>query len=500
MLALAVWAVFGQTLEHEFVNYDDGEYVFQNPAVLQGLSWGGFVYAITHTQGANWHPLTTLSHMADCQLYGLNPSGHHLTNVLLHSMVAMLLFIFLRQMSGAFWPAAFVSTVFAIHPLRVESVAWVAERKDVLSGLFFVLTLQAYVWYARGPRSLRRYAGVIVLFALGLMSKPMLVSLPLVMLVLDWWPLRRLGASVEDEEGRSCTVRSLLFEKMPFFLLSASACLATLYAQGDYLIESGSLSFPERLANAIHACLTYMLQLVRPSGLAAFYPHPGNRLVPWQVLLGAAALIWVSATAFSLRRTRPYLTAGWLWYLVMLLPVIGLVQVGSQAHADRYTYLPQIGLLIIIVWGALDLSVVWPAIRVLLAPLAVAIVAVLMVMAFIQTTYWRDSVSLWSHALRCTSRNAFAHTNLANALDDKGYSSEAIKHYLAALRIKPDSVFAHENLGIALARQGKSNAAISHFQQALKLATAQKNTAQAEKIRTRIRFVESRIAQSSPLR
>lgn len=341
-LVAVTWAVFGQTLAHDFVNFDDHVYVYENPLVIRGLSAEGIIGAFTHTHARNWHPLTTLSHMLDCQLYGLNAGGHHLTNVILHTISVLLLFLVLKQMTGAFWQSAFVAGVFAIHPLHVESVAWIAERKDVLCAVFFMLTLAAYARYARAP-SAPRYLLVALLFAFGLMSKPMLVTLPFVLLLLDYWPLGRLGGQKSEVGSR---LRRLITEKIMLFALSTLSCIATLFAQGPSAIDQ--LPFLWRLNNTFVSYVTYIWQMLWPARLAVFYPHPNDGLPLVEVTVGIGFLVGVSLLVIYLRRTKPYLVTGWFWYLGMLVPVIGLVQVGEQAHADRYTYLPQIGLYIMV--------------------------------------------------------------------------------------------------------------------------------------------------------
>ena len=350
-LVAVTWAVFGQTLAHDFVNFDDHVYVYENPLVIRGLSTEGIIGAFTHTHARNWHPLTTLSHMLDCQLYGLNAGGHHLTNVILHTISVLLLFLVLKQMTGGLWQSAFVAALFAIHPLHVESVAWIAERKDVLSAVFFMLTLAAYARYARAP-SPARYLLVALLFAFGLMSKPMLVTLPFVLLLLDYWPLGRLGGQKSEVGSR---LRRLITEKIPLFALSALSCVATLLTQRQGPNAIDQLPFLWRLNNTFVSYVTYIWQMLWPVRLAVFYPHPNDRLPLVEVTVAIAFLVGVSLLVIYLRRTKPYLVTGWFWYLGMLVPVIGLVQVGEQAHADRYTYLPQIGLYIMIAWAVGDL-------------------------------------------------------------------------------------------------------------------------------------------------
>jgi hypothetical protein len=435
VLAAITFAVFGQTLRHEFIDFDDNDYVFDNPVVDQGLTLKGIVWAFSFHAG-NWHPLTWLSHMLDCQLYGLHPGGHHLTNVLLHTATVILLFLVLRQLTGALWRSAFVAAVFAIHPLRVESVAWVAERKDVLSGLFFMLTLGAYVRYARRPWSPARYWLVVLLFALGLMSKPMLVTLPLVLLLLDYWPLQRV-----ESAGR------LMMEKLPLLALSAAACVATFLAQRAGIQSTASFSLPHRLGNALVACVVYLRQMIWPAGLAVLYPFPHNGHPPVEVALAGILLASLSAVAWAGWRTRPWVLVGWVWYLVMLLPVVGVIQVGGQAHADRYTYLPQIGIYVAVTW----LMAEWRLSRAAVGGLMTGVLAVLMVCAWQQTAYWQNSETLWTRDLACTTANDVAHNGLGTALLLKGRAAEALSHYQEALQIQPANAKAKNNLAWLLA-------------------------------------------------
>src|SRR3982074_3275105 len=347
LLVALVWSVFGQTVRFGFVNYDDPLYILQNPTVRSGLNWHGAAWAFTHIHSQNWHPLTTISHMLDCQLFGLNAGAHHFVNVLLHTIAAVVLFLALNRMTDSRWRSAFATTLFAIHPLRVESVAWIAERKDVLSGVFFMGTLAAYAWYARQPTKLR-YLLALLLFAFGLMSKPMLVTLPIILLLLDYWPLQRFNRSAQ-------TLRRLLIEKIPFFLLSAASCVATLVVQNLALGTTASLPLRWRIANALVSYIEYLRQFVWPVRLSPFYIHPENRLPGWQIALACVLLLAISALAIQQRRKRPSLIVGWFWDVVMLLPVIGIVHVGLQGHADRYTYLPHIGLCLAITWTVGDL-------------------------------------------------------------------------------------------------------------------------------------------------
>jgi Flp pilus assembly protein TadD len=499
-LAAMVWAVFGQTLHHEFVNYDDDVYVYDNLAVNHGLNLEGVEWAFTHIVASNWHPLTMLSHMLDCQLYGLKAGGHHLTNVLLHTASVILLFLVLRRMTGYLWRSALVAAVFAIHPLRVESVAWVAERKDVLSGLFFMLTLWAYTRYAQGrsrvqgralgaqvvPALASRpwlldYCLVLLFFALGLLCKPMLVTLPLVLLLLDYWPLRRIselkmglwpstlnlqlpGATKRSEGGSP-----LLLEKLPLFGLAAASCVVTIFAQHEAFLPFEQISLPLRVGNALISYVAYLGQMFWPAGLAVFYPFTAKSVGVSEVVLSLVLLAGISTGVFILRRRCPYFLTGWLWYLIMLVPVIGIVQVGSQARADRYTYLPQIGLYLMLAWGVAEGCAGWRHRRAVLGGFAAIILVVLVFCARTQTSCWRNSESLWTHAIACTSDNYIGHNNLGNALLKEGKVDEAIAHFQKVLQIKPGGAEAHNNLGNALLQKGNLDEAITHFQKALEI-------------------------------
>ncbi len=472
VLAAITFAVFGQTVRHQFVNYDDDFYVYQNPMVVRGLTWRGVVWAFTQGHSANWHPLTWLSHMLDCQICGLNPGGHHLTNVLLHIATVVTLFLVLRQMTGAVWRSAFVAAVFAIHPLRVESVAWVAERKDVLSGLFFMLTLWAYVDYvnrreqrelsAKGkgttldPASVQPVFSskvlVLFFFACGLLSKPMLVTLPLVLLLLDYWPLQR-----KETAGR------LVLEKLPLLALSAAAAVVTLIAQNKAIHTGGSFSWAARLENALTSCVIYLGQMLWPAGLAAPYPFPRNGMPLWEWASATVLLVLLSILAWAQRRGRPSLAVGWLWYLIMLLPVLGFIQVGHQAHADRYTYLPQIGICVAVTWLVAD----WRVNRAVLGTLMAGVIAALMVAAWIQTTYWQDSKTWWQHTLQATRDNETAHVNLGEAYLTEGNVNDAITQFRQALEVNPDDVEANNNLAAELLTTGEINEAIALCRRAI---------------------------------
>ena len=514
LLLLAVALVFGQTVRHEFVNFDDQVYVYENLHVQNGVTPQGLAWAFTTFDAANWHPLTWLSHLLDFQFYGLWAGGHHLTNVLLHAVSAIVLFLVLRQMTGRLWPSASVAAVFAIHPLHVESVAWVAERKDVLSGLFFVLTLAAYLGYVRRPFSMLRYLLVVVCFALGLLSKPMLVTLPLVLLLLDYWPLGRFGKTgsgatdhvytvpgsagsegrrVKDErrtENAATTMvsgssssaqrtveqagalRSGLFrpilEKIPFLLLAAASCATTLMAQTSAMTTLEELPFVCRAANAVMSYVAYLGQSLCPTGLAVFYPHPQNAL-SWWILGGCLLLVSVSIVVVMRRRTRPYLLVGWLWYLGLLVPVLGLVQVGNQARADRYMYLPLVGPSLALAWTTLEFVGNSFVRRWLCGTACLLALVSLTGLSWQQVSIWHDTETLWTHALTSTSRNCLAHSNLALLLSGRGQAEEAIAHYQKALEIKPDNAEVHNNLAVNLAGRGQFDSAITHFQKALEI-------------------------------
>jgi protein O-mannosyl-transferase len=463
-LAALSWLVFGQTLWHDFVNYDDPRYVYENTKITAGLSISGIAWAFTHVHSMNWHPLTTISHMLDCQLYGLKAGWHHFTNVLLHSVAVVLLFLVLLQMTGSpsrtgsLWRSAFVAAVFAIHPLRAESVAWIAERKDVLSGVFFMLTLVAYVYYVRLPQ-IWRYLVVVFVFACGLMSKPMLVTLPFVLLLLDYWPLDRLKGQVWKR----------MLEKVPLIALSAISSIATLVAQKGAVGYTEELPILERVNNAIVSYVLYIWQMLWPVNLAVFYPHLENRLPLWEIMFSLLLVICVTLAAITLRKQRPYLITGWLWYLGMLLPVIGLVQVGWQGRADRYTYLPQIGLYIAVTWTVADLTALWRHQRTILGAAALLTILLLGWRAWAQTRYWRDSETLFKHALAVTTNNDVAENNLGIVYLRQGNVDDAISLLQAAVDLRPDNSPAHENLAKALLQKGKVTDALIHYEKLLEL-------------------------------
>jgi tetratricopeptide (TPR) repeat protein len=511
-LAASTWLVFGQTLRYDFVNYDDPTYVYQNAEVTKGLTIHGIILALTHVHAGNWHPLTSISHMLDCRFYGLNAGGHHFTNVLLHTAAVILLFLVLRQMTAALWPSAFVAALFAIHPLRVESVAWVSERKDVLSGVFFMLTLGAYLRYVRKPSSLPRVLLVVLLFALGLMSKPMLVTMPFVLLLLDYWPLHRFAQLFSTKAGarpdhwweRLSIFGRLAWEKIPLLVLAAVSCRLTLLAQKQsaqgilyYNIRSiswtGESPLARRAINAFVACMGYIWQMIYPLRLAPDYPRDATRLSLVEITFAVALIVFITAVAVILRKTRPYVITGWLWYLGMLVPVIGVINVGWQTHADRYTYLPQIGLYLLITWSIAEISTSWRYRREILGAGAGVIITALTWFAWIQTSYWQDSESLWTHTLAVNSDSDAAHNGLGTVLWEKGRREEAISHFEKAVNIRPWYVTAQNNLARALFLQGQLKEAIAHLQTSLQ---SQPDNTETLKILGAVLFQAGRVKEA----
>jgi tetratricopeptide (TPR) repeat protein len=469
-LLMASFALYAQVRHFDFVNLDDSDYTSGALHVRRGITTEGLNWAFTSGDAANWFPVTWISHMLDCQLFGLNSGWHHLINVLIHGLAALLLFVFLRRATGARWPSALVAFLFALHPLHVESVAWVAERKDVLSAFFWFLTLWAYVWYTERPGP-RRYALLLVAFCLGLMAKPMVVTLPFVLLLLDVWPLRRLPFSTSAEaDGKPRT--AIFWEKAPLFALSLAVSVVTCLVQqrGGAVKALGAFPFSLRLENALVSYSVYIIQMFWPLRLAVFYPYP-QHIPAWRASLAGLVLAGASAMVVRLHRSHPYLATGWFWYIGTLIPVIGLVQVGSQAHADRYTYIPMTGLSIMMAWGLAEV-----ARRPRATPHAAAAGALACLacagLAWFQVRYWRNSETLFRHALDVTTENAVAHTNLGIYLMNvPGGSQDAVGQLEAALRIDPDSAPAHTELGRALARMpGRLPESFPQFEAALRLA------------------------------
>src|SRR5262245_38158170 len=484
--------------DYQFIGFDDSRYVTQNTRVQAGLSWNNIVWAFTTYEFANWHPLTWLSHMLDCDLLGLNPSGHHLSSLALHLANVALLFSLLQSMTGSVARSAFVAALFAFHPLNVESVAWVAERKNLLCTLFWLLTLWAYVRYVRQP-DWKRYSLVIVSLALGLLSKPMVVTLPFVMLLLDYWPLARFDTPIDSakpkpKKGKTKQKSShqverkrvgflirtvdLLWEKVPLFLLALVSCAVTVKAQkaGGALVTGEAFSLGTRLANAVVAYVSYLFKTFWPTNLSVFYPHPGFSLPSWQILL--SVLLLGGLTSFIVRGTQRfrYLTVGWLWFLGTLMPVIGLVQVGGQAMADRYAYIPSIGLFVLLVWGVSDLtdSLKWH--RPWVAGVGGLAVTALLLCTSRQLGYWHDAGRLFAHAMSSTTDNYIAYEALGMVSAERGDLEEAVQYFTKSLEIRPTYANALRNLagaehnrGVKFASQGKLDEAIRHYRRASEL-------------------------------
>ena len=468
-LAVLITVVFWPVQHAGFVNYDDDEYVTANPHVLGGLTVRGVVWAFTAYHSDNWHPLTWLSHELDCECFGMNASGHHAVSVLLHVANTVLLFLVWRRMTGATWRSACVAALFGVHPLHVESVAWVAERKDVLSGLFWMLAIWGYVRYVERPTR-GRYAVVAGCYAMGLMAKPMVVTLPCVLLLLDYWPLGRTRWT-PSVVGHHAPLRrgELIREKIPLFALAAVSCGVTIWAQnrGRAISSLEQLPLGLRMANTVVSYVRYIEKAVWPSGLAAFYPY--RVWPPGTVILAGAILVAVSGLVIWRARREPHLVVGWFWFLGTLVPVIGLVQVGSQSMADRYMYLPLIGLSIMLCWSVSSRAMERRSLKATIGVAAAAVVAVCAALSRVQVGYWKDSETLFRHALDVTRDNWLARANLGNALTQSGRTPEAIAQYEQALRVNPNFAMAHVNYANALAGLGRVTEAIAQYEQALRI-------------------------------
>lgn len=470
LLALLTLALYNPVSKHPFLNFDDDRYVTENVHVRAGLSGASVAWAFTAFDEANWHPLTWISHELDYQVFKLNPAGHHYTNVLLQCLNVILLFLLLQSATGFTWRSLMVAALFALHPVNVESVAWVAERKNLLSMLFFLLTLGAYGRYVRKP-GLDRYGAVILLFALGLMAKPMIITLPFILLLWDYWPLRRMGAP--EQQGPAGQVpRSVLFlvaEKIPLFLLSAASAVITMRAQGGGgAIRSAYFPLGERTANAVLSYGRYLWNAFWPARLAPFYPHPANTVAPWQVGLAAICLIAVTTLAL-LARERRYLAVGWFWFLGTLVPMIGLVQVGGQAMADRYAYLPYVGLFLMVCWAVPESL---PKSRANSRAVAVAGCVALLALAAVsrrQIGYWSDNVTLWTRTVEVTGPNFIAEDNLGGALRAAGRTDDAMAHFRRAVAINPDDPIGNLNVAAYEQQHGNLPSAIQRYEVALRM-------------------------------
>jgi Tfp pilus assembly protein PilF len=467
-LVAATAATYAPVLNNDFISYDDRPYITENAHVQAGLSWDSVCWAFTTTQVGNWHPLTWLSFQLDSQLYGPKPWGFHLTNVLLHSASTLVLFLVLRRLTGEVWPGAFVAACFALHPLHVQSVAWAAERKDVLSTLLLLLTLAAYAHYAEQPRW-TRYLLVVLTFTLGLMAKSMLVTVPFVLLLLDYWPLGRLWPSA-PKEGDARPLWMLIGEKLPLLLLAAVSTALTLYAQARERPGASGGPWGIRLGNAVVAYTQYLGMTLWPRGLAVFYPYPERGQPAWKV--AGAALLLAAITALVLRqvRRRPYLAVGWLWYLGTLVPVIGVVRIlGGHGIADRYTYVPLIGVFLMVGWAGAELAARWPSTGPGLAVLSAMLLAACALATRIEVGYWRDSRTLWTRALEVTHHNFMAEGHLGLVLFEQGDMARSARHFAAAVRLQPDYAEGYYNLGVALVRMGELDRAEKPLQEAIRL-------------------------------
>ncbi len=480
VLAGATLLPYVQVKNYDFITFDDNMYVAENRQVLAGISWPGIKWSFTSLDAGNWHPLTWLSHMLDSQLYGSWAGGHHVTNVAFHLANTLLLFLFLARVTQALWPSALVAALFALHPLHVESVAWVSERKDVLSTFFWLATLWAYGRYVAAP-SVRRYLSVVLLFALGLMAKPMVVTLPFVLLLLDYWPLGRveaglaavpglIGENIPNPGPPKQVYWRLILEKIPLFVLAILSCLITLAAQraGGSVMSLVHWPLGPRLANALVAYIKYGVKLFWPPPMAMFYP-----LAPvpwWQALAAGLILLIVSVLLLARARRYPYLAVGWLWYLGTLVPVIGLVQVGGQALADRYMYIPSIGMFIIVAWGIFAVTKHWRHQKVVLALGSAVVLCACFWATWIQVGYWRNSETLFTHTIQVTGPNYMAYHHLGTDLVNRGKLGQAIALYKQTLAIAPSYAPAYNNLGCVYARQGRFEEAVPYFKEAIRLS------------------------------
>ena len=459
LLLIAVLSVYSQVRTYDFVNYDDPDYVTDNPHVRGGLTAAGAIWALTATSSANWFPITRLSHMLDVQLFGLQSGWHHLTSVLIHALSTVLLFMLLSRITGALWGSAFVAFVFGLHPLHVESVAWIAERKDVLCGLFWVLTLWAYIKYVNRS-SASRYAWLLLLFCCGLMSKQMIVTLPLVALLLDVWPLSRLRTHP----------RRVILEKLPLFGLALAASIVAFLAQqhGGTISTLNEFPLTLRIQNALLSYLTYLAKLFWPSRLAVFYPYPAG-LSMWKAVVAGLALAIITALVLWMTSRRPYLAVGWLWYLITLGPVIGIVQIGLQSRADRYTYVPMIGISIMLAWGLPDVLQKLRHRKRIVGAIAALACSGWLIVTWFDIQHWRTSISLNQNAIRVTQDNFVAYNNLGVAFRTEGHLNEAITNFREALRVKPQFGEAENHLGEALLAEGKIEEATPHIIEGLRL-------------------------------
>ena len=476
-LVVVTFLAYWQVLDHGFLNFDDTRYVTENTHITKGLAREGVVWAFTKSYASNWHPVTWLSHMLDFEIYGLDPSGHHLTNLFFHIANTILLFWVLLKMTGALWRSGFVAVLFALHPLNVESVAWIAERKNVLSTFFWFLTLWVYVGYVEKKR-IKNYLLVVLCLALGLMAKPMLVTLPFVLILLDFWPLKRWGwedthTEAETRTLKAETLASLVMEKIPLFILVAGASVTTYIVQkgGGAMRSTEFSSLYSSTANALVSYLDYLEKMAWPRGLSVFYPYPGNALPAWKVLVCGLVLVGVTTWVVRAIRRAPYLAVGWFWYLGTLVPVIGIVQVGEQAMADRYMYIPLIGIFIAIAWRLPELMKNGK--QKLLPILGGVFIFLLVALTWTQVRHWKNGITLFEHAISVTKNESpsfvIVYNNLGHALASEKQYEEAVTQYRQGIKINPYYSKAHNNLGHALNELKRYDEAIEHYQQAISI-------------------------------
>lgn len=473
LLMVFTLALYNQANHFPFISYDDDRYVSENPHVRAGITWNTVTWALTSTDEANWHPLTWMSHALDCQLFGLNPGGHHLSNILLHTVNVVLLFLLLWRATRRLGPSFFVAALFALHPINVESVAWVAERKNVLSTMFFLLTLGAYGWYALKP-GWKRYLAVAALFGAGLASKPMLITLPFIVLLLDYWPLGRIQGWSEPSEAltvKPVSAMTLMLEKIPLVALAIVSSVITLHAQKSAgAVVTSQFSLGTRLQNAIYSYGMYVWKAVWPTGLAPLYPHSGHSLAMWKV--GAAALFLLAASALALKlRRRGYVLTGWLWFLGTLVPVIGVLQVGNQAMADRYAYIPLLGIFVLISWGVADFAETKKFGQIWVTVPALGVLVALSLVTYRQIGYWRSDLNLWTHTVQVTQHNYVAEDKLGVALVKAERADEAYPYFLRASQDEPSYPPARLNLGVYLYQHGRRPEAIEQYKLAAGLAS-----------------------------
>ncbi len=468
LLALLTFAVYSPVLKNDFVNYDDPLYVTENTFVNKGISLEGIKWALTRSHQANWHPLTWMSHMVDCEIFGMEPHGHHLTNLIIHIINVLLLFVLLNYMTGSAWPSAFVSVLFAIHPLHVESVAWISERKDVLSAFFFMLTLLCYAWYVN-KKSVFRYFTVIVFYILGLMSKPMLVTVPFVLLLLDYWPLERFG--LDNAGALKKNIWLLVKEKTPLFVLTFVACAATYANQKnasatDWMID---LSVTTRMLNAVASYAAYLGKAVAPSGFGVMYPYPIDGIGLSKVIVSAVVLVVITGAVLYCFKSKRFLAIGWFWYLGMLVPVIGFVQVGAQAIADRYTYLPLIGFYMMCVWFLWEVLSAQRHLQKWIAVGCCLAIGSLSLLTFYQAGIWKDSSTLFEHTLKVTENNYIIHNNLGNVYREAEKLDAAVEQFRRSLDVTERFPQVYYNYGFTLYLKGDISSAVSKWEQSLKL-------------------------------